>query len=242
NGTILLSMTKQTKLSFADKALINFKILLTTEGLLIDIQKVRDKFGIQVPFDKPITDMVSQELRAPEVTSHVLYRMLVQDFEKKDAFQKEIDTLMETYDIPLLHLELFRIFVSSGEISSMVFSLLNETGASYFTSTNLDGNPFPAIMIHADTTIKDIQAEWRYIQEGRDRFFGISKKKQNERKNIDRDLRIYQLCRSGLTGKQIMNKINQEYPGKVIGDSQVYKILAELKKALSSYRRNPRMG
>jgi hypothetical protein len=49
--------------NFAEKSCQNFKILLTKEGLLLDIQKFRDKWNIPVKFETPI----KEEAEPPEM-------------------------------------------------------------------------------------------------------------------------------------------------------------------------------
>lgn len=238
---------KSKKLSFADKALDNFKILLTTEGLLIDIQSIRDKWDIKIPIETPILEIIEpppalfDEATNPAFKNiKDLVKFLIKKqkeetiaerekrLERNRRMNEDRDYIMKKYDIPLIYLELLGGFISQGKLNVWLFRQNNPTGAHFVSYINGDDERVMAIRIYPETNLDDIRDEWDEIHAMREKILKEKNNKHTSYKNINKDLRAYQLSILGLKSSDIASIINMEHGG-TWAYTDVNKALSKLK-------------
>lgn len=235
---------------YAKKALQNFKILLTQDGLFADIQKFRNKWNIPVKIDQIITEVRFNEVKTEvldfeDFNNPSLTKLFTEDFledferekqhpktdddiKREDEIFNDLDRLMNKYSVHTKYLEIFNSFIYTGQINIEFFESLHRNGSYFFETVDVNGDPMMAIAIFEETTIKDIQAEWAEIELYRDKFMGYNLPKFTERKNINRDLRIIQLKSSGYKPKDITAIVNREFKSNLTY-YEINKVIYELK-------------
>lgn len=141
-------------------------------------------------------------------------------FSKRFAQLKRKYRLSEGFDIALTQ------FIHHGSLTS--FSLGNEP---YVVSKyNTLGEREVFIKIFPETSVKDIQKNWNSINHDKNKYFGYQPKKRVLRKNLERDLEIFRLWKSGMSYKNIAKFINSRYTSN-INETEVGKIIKRLDKA-----------
>ena len=98
-----------------------------------------------------------------------------------------------------------------------------------FTTKDDTGDEIIGLRIYPETTISDIQNQWRKIKREREKILGYNPEKQTKRKNLKRDFRIYQLKKRGLKGREIVKRINERFPAQPICYQDISKIIKRLK-------------
>lgn len=226
---------------FAIKAIQNFKILLTQDGLFSDIKKFREKWNIDLDIsekietfmpvvkkidEKEFFDMITEKWEREK--QHPITDL---DIEKREERFQDMDSLMAKYKINSLYLEIFKIFLNTNRLFLEQFKSFNPNGAYFFTTRDVDNEKIMAIRIYPETTTDDILAEWSEIEARRDQFLGFNLPKYSERKNIDRDLRIMQLKSLNKNSKEISYIIKEEFKSnQIITYQDINQVIFRIKK------------
>lgn len=193
------------------------------------------KFGLEpAPTEPDKTSLVYQKMKL--LTQNELF---VQDAEKiRDKWQvkknkpmpwegstdKNVIKLIKKYKLPYFLSSAIYTYIIDGSITDN-----SSVGYPYCVEkVNKNNERELFIRIFPETTIKDIQKNWKDIEHVRTRYLGYDLKKRVKRKNLERDTVILRLKKSGNSYKKISQFINNEYPDQKISYQDVPKIIKRL--------------
>lgn len=161
-----------------------------------------------------INDFINQD--TIEETKKTFSIMSKYTSQPDEEFIEDINQLMELYKIPLRYYELLYNFITTGKIHSELFKILDSDSHYFFSYTRPDGEEILAIRIYPETTIKDLEKEWSDIEFERNKYLKIEHKRQKRRKNIDRDLRSFQLQECGKKITKIPIQLKKEFKNSTL--------------------------
>lgn len=224
---------------YPEKDVLWFKVLLAGEGVLLDIQKIRDKYSIPVRLTDKIQELPTiladdyfeiKDDVVPDIDTNVARKKISEEeYKQEDLFEKDVNKMMVKHSIPSRFLLAMLGFVKFGNVYVVYIGFGDDSSIDVFRYTKKDGRIGVAIDIQPETTIDEIQKNWRAIEERRAKYLGYNPQKRAHIKNIDRNLRIVQLGLSELSSKQIAKAVNSEFPKERVAYAQVPKIINSLK-------------
>jgi hypothetical protein len=92
-----------------------------------------------------------------------------------------------------------------------------------------NGEPFLSLQIFAETTIKDIQRQWKIIKLHQKKLRGYRAGRFKKVVKIDRNKRVIELAEQGKTEKEIKDIIKEEFPKEKLPYEYISKIKGRFK-------------
>ena len=202
---------KNKKFTFEDRIKQDILLLMVSDDFMLDIENINKKYSL--PLKKDTRDI--DEEGKPLIIDN---QNFIDDGQK----------IMEKYRLPESHGFTFSSFLLNGHLNFNLpsdFWHLNPYVVSNDTKTCI------TLKIYPDTTLKDIQNNWFRIKSARDNLLNkdISRKVRIE--NLDRDIEILNLKRSGKSSKEIEILINKDkrFKNTILGYEDIPKIIQRLK-------------
>lgn len=195
--------------TFAEKIRQDILLLTVSEEFLIDLEIINKKHNLPVPENEVGED------------GHPL----IMD---NEYFHNDIQKLMKKYSLPESHEFTFGSFLMNGHLNfnmSTDFWHLNPYCVSQNTKDCI------TLKIYPETTLKDIQKNWPRIKYAKDKILNRGINKIVRIENLERDLEILKLKRTGKKSKEIADLINKDKRFKkvILGYEDIPKIIQRLK-------------
>lgn len=199
------------KFTFEDRIKQDILLLTASDDFVLDIKYINKKYGLPLGIN---TKDIDQDGR-PFILDN-------------EDFNSDGSKIMEKYGLPESHAFVFDSFLLNGHLNFDLpadFWHLNPYVVSSDTKTCI------TLKIYPDTTLKDIQNNWSRIKSARDNLLNKDINKKVRIENLDRDIEILNLKRSGKSAKEIAILINKDkrFKNTILGYEDIPKIIQRLK-------------
>ncbi|MFZ2154230.1 MAG: hypothetical protein WAV16_03300 [Candidatus Moraniibacteriota bacterium] len=199
------------KFTFGERIKQDILLLTVSDDFMLDVEKMNKKYNLPVQAKDRDSEGVA---------------LISND----KNFNKDFDKLRKKYNIPESHTMALGIFLETKDINFNDDSFYNLIHLNPWTKLQEKENCV-MLKIYPDTTRKDIQNNWHRIKIARDKLLNRDIIKKVRIENLERDIEILNLKRSGKSAKEIAFLINKDKRFKKItlGYVDIPKIIQRLK-------------
>jgi len=152
--------------------------------------------------------------------------------EPEEELKKEVIEIKSKYGLSSAYSHVIDMYLKTGIIPDYFIGL---SGLDPIVVNNPKNKKEKIVVLPLtpEVTISEIQQSWSWIKIIRDNHYKIITNKKTQkispRKNIDRDIEIYNLKKRGLKSMQIKEEINNKYPDSPVSYQEISKIIKRLK-------------
>lgn len=210
------------KNDIVNKICINVKILLT----------VNDNFKKEL--DEAHKVAIENNLFGePQKSSYQVY--IGQTKEQKNKINTIINTIREKYNLSEAYHKILEAYLIGGDMGDYLFLASSRPFDPFCVSNpqNKD-EQIVVLVLSPELSITELQENWKEITKKRDYYLKeIDKYKKTKqlypRKNLNRDIEIFNLVKQKMKYKEIAGIINKKYPETFLGYEDISKIVDRLK-------------
>lgn len=197
--------------TFEQKILQGVSLLMTDEDFMADIHELQKKYHLPAPPEQ------REENGNPKHLVDVL-----------DSLKEDVKELRKKYILSEAYQLAIIFLVQEGnldkcDLRSGIWHL-----NPYLTTTETRG--VITLKIYPETSLDDIKKQWKKIKKAQQELVAQRKLgRKNRRKNLQRDMEIFNLHKAGMKTQDIAREINAQYQTN-FGYEDILNIIARLKK------------
>jgi hypothetical protein len=213
-------------MDITNRILQNFRILFTVSDefksdlicLCSEIKKI-DVFGYHHP-ERKIGEAIHFAIDTKEKENFI------------KLINKKVSVLRRKYNLSTAYQDVIESYLITNDVPEYLVNLYSEITPFVINNPDNEKEKMIVMPLPPEATITEIQNHWNYIKNKRKFLAKINsiptnKNKIKTRKNLKRDLEIYELQKTGKSIKDIRKIINTKYESILI-DGDVNKVIKDL--------------